>query len=59
MWVVLPMPMLVAIRALSGQRLWHLPDPVQVALDKFADTYGVPAENCYLDAREMLDKENL
>jgi predicted dehydrogenase len=36
-----------------------LADPVQVALDKFADTYGVSAENCYLDAREMLDKENL
>ena len=36
-----------------------LADPVQVALDKFAETYGVPAENCYLDAREMLDNENL
>ena len=36
-----------------------LADPVQVALDKFAETYSVSAENCYLDAREMLDNENL
>jgi predicted dehydrogenase len=36
-----------------------LADPVQAALDKFANTYGVSEQNCYLDAREMLDTENL
>ena len=36
-----------------------LADPVQAALDKFADTYDVPKENCYLDPRDMLDNANL
>ena len=48
-----------AIRGVEQTEIVALADPVQVALDKFAETYGVSAENCYLDAREMLDNENL
>lgn len=36
-----------------------LADPVQAALDKFSQNYGVPSEHCYRDARAMLDSEVL
>ena len=36
-----------------------LADPIQAALDRFSDTYGVSADHCYLDPRDMLDNENL